>query len=56
MGFPEVNTEECIACEACFDLCPFDAINFENGTSKINNEKCSNCRVCIIVCPVGAIR
>ncbi len=56
MGFPIVNTKECIACEACIEICPFNVINMENGKAKINQETCSNCRVCLMACPVGAIQ
>ncbi|MCD6355621.1 MAG: 4Fe-4S binding protein [Prolixibacteraceae bacterium] len=56
MRKPVVNSDKCIGCEACIEICPFNVINLKNGKAEINHEKCSNCRVCTMACPVGAIQ
>lgn len=55
MKTPVVNTDECIGCGACADMCASDAIVMENDKARILPEKCTNCRVCERTCPVGAI-
>ena len=52
MDKPIVNSNDCIACEVCIEICPFNVINMEDGKAKINYETCSNCRIC----QVGAIK
>ncbi|MEN8117974.1 MAG: 4Fe-4S binding protein [Bacteroidota bacterium] len=56
LEIPVINTAECIACEACVTICPFEIISMENGKAKIDNEKCNKCRICLMACPVGAIQ
>lgn len=55
MVLPKVNTNECIGCEVCIDICASDAIIMESDKARILPEKCTNCRVCERTCPVGAI-
>jgi ferredoxin len=47
-------TEECLACGACMDACPSDAIS-EGDIYKIDPDKCENCGACVDACPTGAI-
>ncbi len=53
----QVNTEECMGCQACLERCIFDAIAVEGDEPKarINPEKCVGCGVCTITCPTEAI-
>ena len=46
-------SEECIACGACKDQCPVEAI--EEGTPYVITEACIDCGACVDVCPVEAI-
>ncbi|MBE6881255.1 MAG: 4Fe-4S dicluster domain-containing protein [Ruminococcaceae bacterium] len=46
-------TEECIACGACADQCPVDAIK-EGDIYAIDADACISCGACAGVCPVGA--
>jgi heterodisulfide reductase subunit A len=52
-----VNEELCSGCKICSDLCPFNAISFdeEKKVSRINETLCKGCGVCVAACPSGAI-
>ena len=47
-------SEECIACGACADQCPTEAIS-EGDIYKIDPELCIDCGACEDDCPTGAI-
>ena len=49
--------ELCSGCKTCSDLCPFNAISFdeEKKVSSINDALCKGCGVCVAACPSGAI-
>jgi len=47
-------SEECIACGACVDTCPVDAIS-EAGDIYAISADCTECQACVDSCPVGAI-
>ncbi len=50
-------TEECLACGACADACPVNAIALgDNGIYVIDAETCIDCGACEDGCPVGAIK
>ncbi len=49
-----VDKEECIACGACVDVCPVDAITLDD-TAVIDAETCTECGACVDECPVDAI-
>ncbi len=50
-------TNNCRGCYAhpCSEVCPVDAIYFENGKSVINKDKCVRCGKCVAACPYNAI-
>ena len=53
-----VNVEDCYGCEACTQICSFNAIDHQVDAEgfwlpKINNEKCVQCGMCYRVCPVN---
>lgn len=50
----KVNEEECIACGACADTCPVEAIKVEDK-AKVDDQTCIECGACVDTCPVGAI-
>ena len=52
-----VNEELCSGCKTCSDLCPYNAISFdeEKQVSSINDALCKGCGVCVAACPSGAI-
>jgi heterodisulfide reductase subunit A len=49
--------ELCSGCKTCSDLCPYNAISFdeEKKVSRINDAVCKGCGVCVAACPSGAI-
>lgn len=57
-----INTQKCIGCGRCEDLCRFDAIR-PNGpgntiavkTYTVDPVSCEGCKVCVEFCPVDAI-
>ena len=57
-----IQTEKCIGCGKCQELCRFDAIRL-NGpandlgltTSTVDPISCEGCKVCVEFCPVEAI-
>lgn len=53
----EVNSELCIGCKACIDVCPRDCfiLNTE-GKSEMGSHLCHSCGHCISVCPEKAIK
>ena len=52
-----INEEECSGCRICNDLCPFNAISFNEDliVSEINPALCQGCGTCVAACPAGAI-
>ena len=53
---PEIMFWEnrCLACGACVDACPEDAIQFVNGFPKTDFSKCTYCAACVDVCYANA--
>ena len=51
---PYVISEECIACGACADECPVNAISEGDGKFVIDADTCTSCGACAGACPVGA--
>jgi ferredoxin len=47
-------SDECIACGACADVCPVEAIAEADGKYEIDADKCLDCGSCADACPVGA--
>jgi electron transport complex protein RnfB len=51
-----VAPDTCVACGACIERCPVDAIaEDENGKAKVERAKCIGCGVCVIGCVTDAI-
>lgn len=51
---PIVDANLCVACGACADACPQDAITVDD-IAVIDASKCVDCGVCVDECPAGAI-
>ncbi|NLU51883.1 MAG: RnfABCDGE type electron transport complex subunit B [Clostridiaceae bacterium] len=46
----------CLGLGSCRKVCPFDAIEVENGVARNISEKCTGCGKCVAECPKGIIR
>ncbi|NOZ58963.1 MAG: 4Fe-4S dicluster domain-containing protein [Euryarchaeota archaeon] len=52
----EVNSETCVGCGECVDICPADVYELQDGKSTpVRREDCINCCSCVEVCPTGSI-
>ena len=52
---PRKILDTCIACGACAEACPVNAISEGDGKYVIDAEACVSCGACAEGCPVGAI-
>ena len=48
-------SDACIACGACADQCPVEAIAEGDAHYEINPDKCISCGSCAEQCPMSAI-
>ncbi len=60
VGYPEVDEEKCLLCEACSNSCPYGALRLsaEGDEFKLvfDASKCTACGACEASCPYGALR
>jgi ferredoxin len=49
------DSERCVGCGACAQICPFDAIEVVAGRAVIDRERCMGCGVCVAKCPQDAL-
>ena len=52
---PHRITDECLACAACIDECPEEAISEGDPIYVIDPELCTDCGTCVDSCPNDAI-
>jgi len=54
---PVIDAERCVACQACLQVCPHEAIrlNQENLDYRIDARSCSGCNLCEDVCTEQAV-
>ena len=52
---PHRITEDCLACAACVDECPNEAISEGDEIYVIDPELCDDCGTCVESCPNEAI-
>jgi ferredoxin len=50
-----VDPAGCSGCEACLDVCPFDAIRMQDSVPFPEPVKCMGCGVCVSACTAGAL-
>ncbi|MGH0053356.1 MAG: 4Fe-4S binding protein [Sphaerochaetaceae bacterium] len=57
LGLPKavIDPERCINCNACYEVCRFDAIK-PGSPYQVLPLACEGCTYCMHVCPVGAIQ
>ena len=51
-----VITDDCLACGACAEACPVEAISEGDGKFEIDPDKCIDCGSCAATCPAEAIK
>lgn len=51
-----VITDACVACGACKDVCPVEAISEGSPKYKIDPGTCVDCGACAAECPASAIK
>lgn len=53
---PEVDSEKCIGCGECVEICPVNVYEIQDEKSvPVNGDECLGCESCIEVCEQGAI-
>jgi ferredoxin len=50
-----VSVDECIGCGDCESICPFDAIEMDEGYAVVSRESCMGCGVCVDQCVQAAL-
>ncbi|MBO7761665.1 MAG: 4Fe-4S binding protein [Clostridia bacterium] len=51
-----VISDDCMACGACAEGCPVEAITEGDGKFVIDADKCIDCGACADTCPAEAIK
>ena len=54
MSAAKVDPDACVACGACVEVCPADAIAMED-VAVIDEDACLECGACVNECPQSAI-
>ncbi len=52
--FTKINTEKCVNCGRCLEVCKLEAISYKEHAIR-DESKCNNCGVCFGACPQNAI-
>ena len=51
----EIDKNKCVACGVCIQVCPYNAIDFdEDGLALVNEATCKGCGTCVVACRSGA--
>ncbi len=49
-----IDTQKCVGCCGCVDLCPAAAIEMDHDVVAVNQNICMECEICTKVCPMRA--
>lgn len=50
------ETEKCVGCERCVEVCPHGVFDLDDGKARITDKDlCMECGACSLNCPAGAI-
>ncbi len=55
-AFYEIDSDACISCGRCVDVCPYNAIQYDGEEPVIIQTRCKRCGECVSVCPKDAIQ
>lgn len=56
MPKPIIESDSCVGCGACVDVCAYDVIDIVDGTAEVASpDYCIACKSCYDTCPTGAI-
>ena len=50
----KIDSEKCVGCGGCIDLCPSIAISMIDDIVIIDDQLCTECGICVKVCPMNA--
>lgn len=50
-----IDEERCEACDACAEVCRFDAVKLSDGAYSVDPLACEGCGACLYVCPSEAL-
>jgi len=45
------KAEDCVGCGRCEEVCPYEAIQINNGKATVDRNRCTSCGGCVDVCP-----
>ena len=52
-----IDSDKCIGCNACVDVCPNKILYIEDDVCKVKDEsRCDKSKGCEKICPTGAIK
>ena len=47
-----VDTDKCIGCGKCLEVCWFDAMEGTDGAYTVDEADCQGCYSCRVICPI----
>jgi len=50
----KIDSDKCVGCGGCIDLCPSIAISMIDDLVTIDDNLCTECGICVKVCPMNA--
>jgi Na+-translocating ferredoxin:NAD+ oxidoreductase subunit B len=51
----QVQDVLCTGCEACIEVCQFNALSMDEALAQVDRERCVGCGVCVLTCAAEAL-